>query len=71
MNGVYLAGCGSSMKGAVHCGSHTRGYADMIEKRLLIANDRGARDEILKELDDIRRELLSGLISLNARGFNP
>ena len=71
MNGVYLPNCNSSMKGAVHCGLHSEAYADMINNRLLAADARGGRDEILRELDDIRRELLSGLISLNSRGINP
>lgn len=30
----------------------------------------GGRDAILRELDDIRRELLSGDILLNSRGAN-
>jgi hypothetical protein len=71
MNGVYLPGCNSTMKGAVHCGLHTEAYAKMVEMRLLAADARGGRDEILIELDDIRRDLMSGLISLNSRGVNP
>ena len=70
LNGVYLPGCKSSMRGTVHCGVHTEDYADMVLQRLRDAEIRGGRNAILIELDDLRRELQSGILNLNSRGVN-
>lgn len=70
MNGVYLPGCKSSMSGSIHCGQHTKAYAKLVYDGLKNAEKNGGRDAILRELDDIRRELLSGDILLNSRGAN-
>lgn len=69
LNGVYLAGCNSSMSGTIHCGNHTKAYADYVLHELLRAD--GNRDDILRALDKIRRELMHGLVILNKRGVNP
>ena len=70
LNGVYLPGCKSSMRGTVHCGVHTEKYADMVIQRLRDAEIRGGRSAILIELDDLRRELQSGILNLNSKGVN-
>ncbi|PAT33092.1 hypothetical protein CLI92_05275 [Vandammella animalimorsus] len=71
LNGVYLAGCKSGMSGAVHCGNHTKAYANYVLRELSSADAVGGRDEVLRALDRMRRELLSGEIELNTRGINP
>lgn len=49
---------------------HTENYADMVIQRLRDAEIRGGRRAILIELDDLRRELQSGILNLNSRGVN-
>lgn len=73
INGVYLPDCSSGMSAVVHCGSHTAEYAKRISKLLVSADAAGGRDAVLRELDSIRRGLLSGDVEfiLNARGVNP
>lgn len=70
LNGVYLAGCSSSMSGTIHCGSHTEAYAKYVLRELQLADAIG-REEVIRTMDRIRRELMHGLVYLNARGANP
>ena len=75
INGVFLTGCSSSMRGTIHCGSHTKIYADLVLERIESASSIGAthaerRGSILRELHKLREELLSGEIVLNHRGRN-
>ena len=57
-------------QGRVISGVHTEDYADMVIQRLRDAEIRGGRNAILIELDDLRRELQSGILNLNSRGVN-
>jgi len=67
-NGVFLPGCkNSSAVGMIHCGKHTREYEQAIATRL---NHLTRREDILSELFDIRRELLSNSFTpLNMRSI--
>ena len=71
LNGVYLANRNSTMSGTIHSGLHTEKYALDVSERLVKADSIGGRDRVLQELDDLRREMMSGLINLNSRGVNP
>ena len=67
-NGVFLPGCGNSKAmGMIHCGKHTIEYEKAIARRLDVLT---TREEVLSELVDIRRELLSGAFEpLNLRSL--
>lgn len=67
-NGVFLPGCGESKAiGMIHCGKHTKEYEEAIADRL---DHLTTREDILSELIEIRRELLSGAFEpLNMRAW--
>lgn len=68
-NGVFLAGChNGTLPGAVHCGNHTKEYAQFVLKSLENAR---TREDALMALDRLREEMLIGNLVLNARGINP
>ena len=67
-DGVFLPGCGKSNAiGMIHCGKHTKYYEQAVANRL---DHLTTREEVLSELIEIRRELLSGAFeSLNVRAW--
>lgn len=62
----FLPGCGESKAiEMIHCGKHTKEYEEAIAIRL---DHLTTREDILSELIEIRRELLSGAFEpLNMR----
>ena len=68
-NGVFLPDC--SFKGGgggistIHCGRHTKAY-DQLVNELLTSADAGGKAAVISALSNLRLQLLSGELALNA-----
>ena len=63
VNGVFLPMDGSTAIGSLHLGRHLDNYIDEVNERILDAAA-GGRDAVLKELADIKLDLLTNVLKL-------
>ncbi|MCK7592298.1 Ig-like domain-containing protein [Pseudomarimonas salicorniae] len=69
LNGVWLPDCkGPVGVMTIHCGKHTEAYELLVFNELSKAT---TRDDAIRVLADIRRQLITGELPLNSRGIVP
>ena len=68
-NGVFLPNKNntSSMRGILHNGRHPNAYLDKVNRRIDAANIKGGKEEVLKELANIKQKLSEAQRSANWR----
>jgi hypothetical protein len=67
LNGVWLPGCkGANLPGVTHCGRHNEAYERFVYDAL---SRETTRDGAISALAEVRRQLLSGELLLNARNL--
>ncbi len=66
-NGVFLPMETNKYTGntALHIGGHSKEYINQVTRRLEKANERGGKNSIIRELNNIRQDLLDGKLQVN------